>query len=191
MTTDPAIGGLQANDAIVGRRTQHRADGLGAQSDGAHSRGDGDGRTAAGTTRSVGRVPRIQGGRGVETGEFGGHRLAHHYCSGLLQTGQYGGVLVGHEVGVYPRAGRGRDSSRVEDVLDPHRDAVERARIGHGIQLALALLGVGQYGLTIYVYPGLQRFQGVGTGQQRLGRLHRADFAGTDLAGQLSCGKFV
>ena len=139
----------------------------------------------------MGRVPGVQGLRGVQTGKLGGDRLAHHYRARLFQAGQHGGVLVRNEVGVDAGAGRGGDSGGVEDVLYADGHTMQRARVGQGVQLPLALLCVGQHGLAVDVDPGLQGFQRISTSQESLGDIDGADLAGANLAGQLDGGEFV
>ena len=137
------------------------------------------------------RVPRIQGGRWIETGELGGHRLAHHDSASLLQAGQDGCVVFRHKIGVHPGAGGCGDSGGVEDVLDPDGDTVQRPGIGQRVEFALTLFGVGQHGLAINVDPGRQRFQRVGAGQQRLGHIYGADLPRAYPAGHLGGGEFM
>ena len=139
----------------------------------------------------MGRIPGVERLRRIQAGELGGDRLAHHDGASLLEAGKDSGILVGHEVSVDSRAGGGGDAGSVEDVFDTDGYAMQGARIRKGIQLALALFGIGQHSLAVDVHPGLQRFQGVGALQQGFGDVNGAYLAGTNRPGKLGGGEFV
>ena len=137
------VGGLEADDAVVGGGAQDGADGLGSQGHGADAGGDGYGGAAAGAAGGVVRVPGVKRGGWVKAGKFGGDGFAHHNGAGLFQPGQDGGVIVGDEVGVDLRAGGRRNAGGIENVLDADGYAVEGAGLGQRVEFALALPGVG------------------------------------------------
>ena len=136
-------------------------------------------------------VPRIEGGRRVGSGELGGHRLAQHDGPSLLELGDHGGVVVGHEVGVEGRAGCGLHACGVEDDLQADGDAVQGPRgrsLGNGL---LSTGGRAQHFFAVDGDPRLQVLLGVDAGQQGLGQLHRGELAGGDLLCRLGQAQLI
>ncbi len=124
---------LARGHAAIGRGTHQRSASLRAQRPEAHARRHRHGRpatAAAGRVRWVGvdfRVPRVAARRRIETGKLDGDRLAQDDRPGAAKPRDDRRVLLGQVVLTQRRAGPGRQAGHVDDVLDAHRHAVQRA----------------------------------------------------------------
>ncbi len=122
---------LEADDAAIGRGTDHRAAGLRADRQRHHEIGDRRGRAAR---RSAGReteIVRVAGRAGMAVGEFGGDGLAEQHAARSARQGGGTGGEAGPAAGIDRRAVAGRHVGGIEDVLDPERYALhQRAAVG-------------------------------------------------------------
>ena len=104
----------------------------------------------------MGVVPRVESRRRVGGGELSGHCLAQHDSPSLLQLGDDGGIVVGHEVGVQWRAGSGLHACRIEDILQANGHTMQcpkRLPPGDGL---LSPGGSTQHLLAVHGDPRLQ-----------------------------------
>ena len=141
---DAAIAGLEANHTAECRRPDHRSCGLGTERQRHHAVGNCGGRTARRAARRVAGMMRIVGLAGMESGKFRGHRLAQHDATGGAQQRHHGSVGCRLLTGIDWRAVGGRHVDRIEQVLDPDRQAVQQP--AHGATVKHACLFQGSVG---------------------------------------------
>ena len=87
-------------------------------------------------------------------------QLAQQDGPGLLKAGGHGAIPLREEVVKKPRPGGGANPGGVEQVFQPHRDAVQRPPVLAGLDLRFGPLGRG---------PGVFRQQGNKGVENRLG----------------------
>ena len=124
----------EADHAAERRRCAERAAEVGALAERAHAGCQGDRRAAGRAAARERRIPRVAGlaehvvervGAGAELRRVG---LAEDDRARRAQPLDRQRIGVGHVVGVDPRAVGGAQAGRLGEVLDPDRDAVQRAR---------------------------------------------------------------
>ena len=124
--------GLETVDAAERGRDPDRAPRVGPERHRADTAGDRRRGAAARAARRQGRIPRIA--RDAEervlgerlVAEFGGVGLAEEHRAGRLQAADRERVVFRHEVLEESRSSGGRETACRQDILDRHRDAVER-----------------------------------------------------------------
>ena len=121
------VGGLESENPAIGGRADDGAVGLAADGEryheGRHGRRRAARRTTGGAFRIVG-IPRLS--RGID-GKFGGHGLAKNDGPCFAQQRYHGGIHFRGASGVEDGAVLGGHVLGVENVLHPHREAVEGA----------------------------------------------------------------
>ena len=144
---DQAVGRLDAGGAAEARRIADRAAGVGAH--GAHAERGGDGRARA-ARRAAGLVVGVPGiarrreglvGRHRAVGEFVGRELAQDDGAARLQAAHGLGVDRGHVVGAQVRMAGRQHTLGLVDVLQPDRNAVQRAAAKALAQFRVGLPG--------------------------------------------------
>src|SRR5439155_23124458 len=146
---DQSVGRLDAGETAKSRRAADRAAGVAAgaaEHEARRNRSAGAARRAAGEARRVPGVARRRPGQ-VEARatkrEFMGRKLAHDDRAGVAQFLDRERVgfwhMVLHDLGM---AGR-RDAAGLVDVLEAERDAVQRAAVFAGGDLAFGGAGLG------------------------------------------------
>ena len=187
-----AIGRLQPDDSGIGRRQPDRAAGIGAhrqrQQPGRHRRA-GAGRRSA---REILRVPGIEGagerqfGTGCAGGELMGRELAREHHAGAVQP--LGRVRVGehHVLQHHARMAGRAQPSRVIQILQPVRDAVQRAAASAGPDFPLRRAGRVERGVSRHLDEGVQgRVMPGDPVERRLRQFHRRQRARRDRLGSL------
>ena len=142
---DPPVGGLDPRHAAGGGRRANRPAGVAAgaaQAEAGRERGPG---ASARTRRGVPGVPRVRGGRRIESErELVGRHLAEDHRPGGTQPGDGGRIALGHVALAYLRAGRGAHPLRIVEVLDHDRDAVQRSPVAAVTHPLLGSARVGE-----------------------------------------------
>ena len=120
---------------------------------------------------------------GGAIGELVHIQLAQQDGPGLAESGGHSAVLGGYEGVEDAGAGGGADAASVEEVFQSHGDAVERAAVAPGADVALGLPGGGQGLVGQQGDEGVQpRLGGSDTGQVGLDDFDGRDFAIADSA---------
>src|SRR5262249_27204586 len=118
----------------------------------AENEAGGDG-SAGAAARAAGEAVAVPGVACRGPGEIEGgaadrelvrRQLAEKDATGLGEAPRHHRVLSGHVVGQDLRMRRGADTGGLEDVLEADRDAVQRAAIAPGRNLALGRSGLGE-----------------------------------------------
>ena len=144
---DQAVGRLDAGGAAEARRIADRAAGVGAH--GAHAERGGDrraraARRAAGLVVGVPGIARRREGlvrRHRAVGEFVGGELAEDDGAAGFQASHGLGIDRGHVVGAQMRMAGRQHALGLVDVLQPDRNAMQRAAIEPLAHLHVGLLG--------------------------------------------------
>ena len=151
---DHAAGGLEAPHPAEGGRADHRAVGLGADGQG-HVLGRHRRCRAAGRApRRMGRVMRVARPGRIHEGQFGGYRLAHDHRARLAQPLDKGRIVLGVAPLEDGGAALGGIVPGVDDVLQSHRNAVERPHRAAAAPDLVQLGGLGQGVLGVEMRPG-------------------------------------
>ena len=175
---DPTIRGFEADDAVVGSRAQHRAGGLAAEGQWHQPRSHAGRRAAARSARGALVRPRVTRSRWVGLGELGRDHFAQQDGPGSLQARDGLGIGGWDTVRVRAKAGRGCQAGRIEDVLGPERDTVERGQLSAGHGELLGCPRSGQRAFAIETDPGLDARVDVRRPRQQLfDQLHRRQLA--------------
>ena len=158
-----AVRRLHSHDAAVGGRPQDRAGRLRSERQRHHAGGDRGRGAARGSTGSMLAVPGIARLGGISMRELGGRGLAEDDGPCHAQALRGRRVLRRRFVSERTRACRRRHPGDVEDILDTHRDAVERPAEPPGLRLLRALARDRAGARFVEMNPGSKR------------RLHRPD----------------
>ena len=186
MPGDQAVARFVPVDPAVGSRTDDGSVGLGADGERRHERrhrGGGAARGAAGGVLGVVRIPGLA--RRVDR-KLGGDGLSQEDRARLAELRDGGRIFRRPSPGVENRAVLGRHVLRVEDILDPHRDAVERTERlpfpPRQVRRARLVQGMGGVQVRPRADPLLERRDAIETGAyQRFG----GDPAGANRLGRL------
>ena len=122
---DRALGWLQGPVAAVARRPDDRAADLAADRGRHHPGRDRGGRARGRPARRARRIERVRRRRRMRAAELGCRGLAEHHRPGFAQRPDRGVVASGKIARVGYAAHLGRHVARLEEVLDPHRHAVD------------------------------------------------------------------
>ena len=149
--------------------------------------------SAGGPSGRVRRVVRVTGGSRGEERQLGGDRFPEHDPARGPQRRHAGRVPRRAPAAVQRRSALGRDVGGVDDVFDPHRQAVERGRAAARVDGP----GVGERLLRVEPGPGVdpwlvardavqtgtdQRLGGDGSVLQPVDRRRRSEFLETSRA---------
>ncbi len=150
---DPAVGGLDADDAAQGRRLAHAAARIGAQGAKGQARRHRGRAAAAGAARHAAQIPGIVRGKigrvlgGRAHGELVGVGLAQDHRPGGPQFLNDGGAKGRHIVLQDARAAGSGQALDADDVLDGQGDAQQRVVLaGRPAPVCLGGLFQGQLG---------------------------------------------
>ena len=144
-TADATIGRTKADNSAGARRRYDRPAGFGPNCEADESgrrRGSRAGRRAARSAFGVPRVPGSVAEPQIADRQLAGRQLGDEHCAGVAHARHRCRIVGKHLIGIRLSAPRREHILHREEILDPVRNAVERAAITAGLDLVIGFGGL-------------------------------------------------
>jgi predicted ABC-type transport system involved in lysophospholipase L1 biosynthesis ATPase subunit len=151
---------LETDDAAARRGVTNGRSGVRAERGGTQASRDGGARSTRRAARVVSEIPRIvhgpvmRNGRRAAVGELVHVQLAEKNRAGVAQLAHAFGIFRRHAIGVDGARGRRPDACRVDVVLEPERNAMQRSATPAARQLVGAAASVRERFVGKHRYKG-------------------------------------